>query len=129
MSTDYIFLDPIMRSLKPIKVSEFFDGRLEAFGVCEHYPKKNIDEAEEVDKRRCLTDGNNNFLWVLVTDDGTVHSLTGYMLSDPTHIMRAICTAFDVEIFSEYAPQYWGFETVEEWDAAWDASAKGGAPG
>ena len=33
---------------------------------------------------------------------------------DPSRILAAIYEEFDVEIFSEYEPQYWGFETEEE---------------
>ena len=45
--------------------------------------------------------------------------------------MKAKCTAicaiadqFDVDIVSEYEPQYWGFETEEECEAAWAAMAQ-----
>ena len=31
--------------------------------------------------------------------------------------MTAISDEFDVDIVSEYEPQFWGFDTQEEWDA------------
>jgi hypothetical protein len=33
-------------------------------------------------------------------------------------IMIAIYEAFDVDIVSEYQPEFWGFDTREAWDAA-----------
>jgi hypothetical protein len=39
-------------------------------------------------------------------------------------ILQAICEAFDADIFSEYEPQFWGFDTQEEWDAWQRAIAK-----
>jgi hypothetical protein len=37
---------------------------------------------------------------------------------DPHYILRSISDEFDVDIVSEYEPQYWGFETEDEWNAA-----------
>lgn len=36
----------------------------------------------------------------------------------PHLIFEAIAKAFDTDIFSEYEPQFWGYETREEWDVA-----------
>jgi hypothetical protein len=36
----------------------------------------------------------------------------------PQRILQAICDEFDVDIVSEYEPQFWGYSTQEEWDAA-----------
>ena len=38
--------------------------------------------------------------------------------------MGAIAEAFDTDIFSEYEPKYWGFDTQEEWDLAWKKIAE-----
>ena len=47
-----------------------------------------------------------------------VSCLTRYFPGgDPGKILNAIAEACDAEIFSEYEPQFWGFETEEEWDA------------
>jgi hypothetical protein len=35
----------------------------------------------------------------------------------PGKILKAIAEACDTDIVSEYEPQFWGFETKEEWDA------------
>jgi hypothetical protein len=32
-------------------------------------------------------------------------------------ILNAIAEAFDTDIVSEHQPEYWGFDTQEEWDA------------
>jgi hypothetical protein len=42
----------------------------------------------------------------------------------PWRILRAIADEFGVRIVSEHEPEYWGFETKEEWDAAWGAIAQ-----
>ncbi len=112
MSTDY-------RTAEKISAHELFDGRLEAYGVREHI---NPDETSE--KRRCLTDGRN-YMWVYIDDDGFVGSVTRYAPGGaPGKILKAIAEAFDTDVVSEYEPQYWGFETQEEWDACWDEMAK-----
>jgi hypothetical protein len=49
---------------------------------------------------------------------------TRYGLNAPQRILGAIADEFDVDIVSEYEPQFWGYETQEEWDADWDAMAK-----
>jgi hypothetical protein len=36
--------------------------------------------------------------------------------TDPIKILSAIAEVFASEIFDEYQPEYWGFETQEEWD-------------
>jgi hypothetical protein len=104
MSTDY-------RLLKEVKACELFDGRLQEFGVREHV-NDNTGESN-----RCLTDGRN-YLWLLITDDGFVGCISRYGGNAPGKILRAITEAFDTDIVSEYQPQFWGFDTEEEWDAA-----------
>jgi hypothetical protein len=42
----------------------------------------------------------------------------------PSKILGAIADTFDVDIVSEYEPEFWGFSTKEEWDAAMGAIAK-----
>ena len=66
---------------------------------------------------RCLTDGRN-YLWVYLTEDGFVGCLTRYGANAPGKILAAISEAFEIDVFSEHEPQYWGFDTQEEWDAA-----------
>jgi hypothetical protein len=103
MSTDY-------RLLKNVVACNLFDGRLEIFGVHEHF---NNDTTEQ---RRLLTDGRN-YLWLYIDDAGFVSCLTRYMPNGaPSKILSAIAEAFDTEIVSEYEPKFWGFETQEEWD-------------
>jgi len=107
MSTDF-------RALPRISSADLFDGRLEAFGVYEHC-HKDTNEA-----KRLLIDGDN-YLWVFVTN-GLVTDITRYAGGgDPNKILNAIAKAFDVAIVSEHQPEYWGFDSKEEWDAAWKA--------
>src|SRR5262245_3640210 len=106
MSTNY-------RPLEKIAACDLFDGRLEEFNIREH-----IKPDETTERERCLTDGRRNYLWVHIHDDGFV-SFTRYMPNgDPEKILAAVAEAFDTDIVSEYEPQYWGFDTEEEWEAA-----------
>jgi len=106
MSTDYALL-------KKIPACDLFDGRLEEFGVREH-----VKPDETTEKSRCLTDGRN-YMWVYMDDGGFAGSITRYASGGaPGKILGAIAEAFDTDIVSEYEPQFWGFDTQEEWDAA-----------
>jgi hypothetical protein len=106
MSTDF-------RLLQRVRACDLFDGRLEELNVHEHFNPTQTSK-----KRRCLTDGKN-YLWVYMDDDGFVSSLTRWMRNgDPSEILGAIAVAFDTGVVSECEPQYWGFDTMEEWDAA-----------
>lgn len=104
MSTDY-------RLLKDVLARDLFDGRLEVFGVHEDFSDKTTEQG------RLLTDGRN-YLWLYIDDAGFVSCLTRYLPNGaPNKILNAIAEAFDTGIASEYEPQFWGFETQEEWDA------------
>src|SRR5271166_2123698 len=106
MSNDY-------RPLEKVRACDLFDGRLEAFGVREEIVLDGTTEGT-----RCLTDGRN-YLWAYINDDGLVSSLTRYFPGGaPGKILKAIAEACDTDIVSEYQPQYWGFDTQAEWDAA-----------
>jgi hypothetical protein len=104
MSTDY-------RLLREVPACDLFDGRLEEFGVREHVTP------EVTEGSRLLTDGCN-YLWVHIGDKGFVAWLTRYFPNgDPEKILNALANVFDTDIVSEYEPQYWGFDTQEEWEA------------
>ena len=109
ISTDYILSHQV-------SARELFDGRLENSGIREQV------SPETHESTRCLTDGRN-YLWVDITEDGLVGCLTRYGANDPSNILSAIAETFDCQIFSEYVPQYWGFDTQQEWDAAIDEMA------
>jgi hypothetical protein len=100
------------RLLQSVRACDLFDGRLEEFGISEHVkPEKTTKWT------RCLTDGRN-YLWVSIDDDGFVSSLTRWAPNgDPSEILNAIAVTLDADIVSEYQPQYFGFDTVEEWCA------------
>jgi len=110
MSTHY-------RPLKNILVRDLFDGRLAIFGIREHV----VHSSEE--HWRCLTDGDN-YIWVLGNSRGYVDIIrrTAGNLAD--YIVSRIAECFEPEIVSEYEPQYWGFDTDEEWEAAEAAFSK-----
>ncbi len=66
------------------------------------------------DRKRCLTDGQGNYLWVSIDNEGSVAEFTGYGRNDTNAILAAVAETFETEIFSEDEPQFWGFETNEE---------------
>jgi hypothetical protein len=93
-----------LKTLKKIRAGDLFDGRLEKFDVREH----------TTEHTRCLTDGRN-YVWVFITEEGVVSRLITYGWNAPETISNAVEAAFDTSIFSEHEPQYWGFETEDEW--------------
>jgi hypothetical protein len=93
---------------KKVSAGELFGGKLEKFGV------RELVTSDTSEKYRCLTDGSN-YLWVHIHDDWIVLSRQGG--NAPGKIPSAIAEAFETEIFSEYEPQFWGFDSQEEWDA------------
>jgi hypothetical protein len=56
-------------------------------------------------------------LWVYIRDDGLIGDVTRYGANAPGKILNALATVFHTDIVSEHEPQYWGFDTQEEWDA------------
>ncbi|MGC1181174.1 MAG: hypothetical protein WA884_19660 [Methyloceanibacter sp.] len=72
---------------------------------------KEIESAEAFERR--------------IAERGFVSELTRFFSNGaPGKILRAISEAFDTDIFSEYEPQFWGFDTQKEWDSWREASAK-----
>jgi hypothetical protein len=102
MSTDFILS-------KKVSARDLFGGKLDKFGLREHI------SSDTTERMRCLEDGRN-CLWVYI-DDGFVSYLTRFYGNAPGKILNAIAEAFETDIFSEYEPQFWGFDTQEEWDA------------
>ena len=100
------------RPIEKVDAAELFDGRLEKFGVREHFNRETSKE------QKWLTDGHS-YLKVYIDDDGTVQDFIRWMSNgDPTNILIAIEDCFDTAIASELEPQYYGFDTEEEWHAA-----------
>lgn len=102
---------------KPVRAGDLLDGRLIPFGVREH-----INELTG-ECTKCLTDGTN-YVWLYIGHSGFVSSLTRYAENCPNKILECIATAFDTEVFSEQEPQFYGFDTQEELDAAMEKSAE-----
>jgi hypothetical protein len=110
MSTDYCLE-------KRVRAADVLDGRLMAFGVREQLSEYTTEAS------KCLTDGRN-YIWLDINDGGFVCSLSRYGANAPSKILGAIATIFDTEIFSEYEPQFWGFDSEEEWHAAMEQMGK-----
>jgi len=102
------------RPLIKIRACQLFDGRLRSLGIREHLKPDMTTRTT-----RCLTDGLN-YLCANIGDNGFLESLTRWGFNDPSVILGAVAEEFDTYIASEHDPQYWGFETEEEWHAALD---------
>jgi len=98
------------RPLQPVSFDALFDGCLESFGVREHTNDNSTERCRQ------LTDGNN-FLWAHSDEAGLVSDFVRYLpCGAPGRILAAVAEVFATTIVSEYEPEYWGFETQEEWD-------------
>jgi hypothetical protein len=88
MSTGYYLLN------NEIPVSELLGGQLDKYGI------RDAQSSEARDDARCLTDGENNYLWAY---GDPVNRFTRYMPNGrPWFILQAIATEFGVKIYSEY---------------------------
>ena len=106
---------------KTIKADELFDGRLEAFGVREEVrpqgPADRFPPYMKVKEVRYLTDGRNS-MEVVVYENGVPDLTVRNLWCAPEkEIFYAIAEAFDTDIVTEHQPEFWGFETEDEWDA------------
>ena len=110
---------------EPITVTEIFGGRLDKYGI------RDAKSANADDLHRCITDGENNYLWV---DGDPVGCFTRYRPNGwPGFILQAIANEFEVEIVSEHdedEPSYvpLGTPTEEEiavMRAEWRAECEG----
>ena len=106
MTTEYIVCGNV-------NAKELFCERLEASGLREHMTAN----------RRCLTDGQN-YLWVYMTHDGTVSGFAPAGPDAPRTMLNSISQLFNIHIFTDRDPQYWGFGSQEEWDAAENQASK-----
>jgi hypothetical protein len=90
---------------------------LDKFGIREYQPGGS-------ETPRLLTDGRN-FLLVNCGENDLVAGFTRRAWCNaPQRILEAISNEFNVQIVSEYEPEYWGYETQAEWDAAWELRAR-----
>jgi hypothetical protein len=110
------------RLRKNITADELFDGRLEAFGVREEVRPEGVADPYpaymKVEQVRYLTDGRNS-LEVAVYETGFADIIVENLWCAPEkEIFHAIAEAFATEIVTEGQPEFYGFETEEEWDAA-----------
>jgi hypothetical protein len=106
MSTDY-------RLGKKVLMRDLFDKRLEQHGIVEKLVPDRTSE-----RSRVLVDKRGNYLWIYANDNGRACCLSRYGSQSPVRILEAISAEFSTEIYSEHEPQYYGFDTQEEWDAA-----------
>jgi hypothetical protein len=65
--------------------------------------------AFKVDKGRCGE--------VTIDEFGFIEGFTRYASNKAVPMLSKISEALNIPIVSEYEPEYWGFDTQEEWDA------------
>jgi hypothetical protein len=93
------------RTMDKISASDLFDGRLKTRDIDER-----IVPNDTTDKARCLTDGENNCMWVHIGAGCFVTDFIRYAGNDPWLILDSVAAEFDTEMVSEYEAQYWGFD-------------------
>jgi hypothetical protein len=88
---------------KPIPLSDLLDGQLKAYGI-------NVYHLASDPTRYQITDGVNSMF--ADTDDSNDALSVTHMARYAGHvvdsIIEALQQAFDVAIFCEYDPEYWG---------------------
>lgn len=112
MSTTYLFE-------KKITFEELLDGRLEQHGVFEDTERfgtrVEIQKGESARNSKVLTDGMN---YIGVYGDEYVKTIQRCGTNIAEYVLSVIAEVFDADYFSEYQPQFWGFESLEEQDLA-----------
>jgi hypothetical protein len=103
MSTDY-------KVEKNISMDHLFGDCLEVYGI-----KEAILEGKSSPECRYLTDGENG---LVVLGDENVGIIKRCGTNIPNRILLAISDAFNTQIYSEFEPQFWGYESELEWDRA-----------
>lgn len=96
-----------------VSMLELFGGQLEQYGIAEA-----VDSENACRHSRGLIDELGIDLWVWADDDGYVSGLVCEGFQDPSRILKAIAAAFNTKYYSEYEPQWWGYNTREEMNAA-----------
>jgi hypothetical protein len=66
---------------------------------------------------RYLTDGSASMKVVVWQNGCAWPEVRNLWCAPEKKIFHAIAEAFDTEIVTEHQPEYWGFDTQEEWDA------------
>jgi hypothetical protein len=112
MSTDFHF-----QPVTPIEVQDLFDGRLKHFGIIEILSHPLTKHGY-----RILSDGQT-FISVWGQSGGAIGSLAlepPYLYSSAGALLKTIAKSMGTEfvMYTEHEPQYWGFDTQQEWDVA-----------
>jgi hypothetical protein len=89
---------------KPIPACDLLDGRLGRYDLTVH-------QSPDDPTRYVVTDGVNSMCLGANSDDGSsITDMTWYccMKNEAGFILEALQESFDVVIYSEYEPEYWG---------------------
>lgn len=111
MSTDYCLVPMI-----PAKA--FTPEALAPYGISVSPVSAELrNEFRNPDTTYCVSDGNNR-LFVYRHPCGDYDITLGCSRGVLTKITGALCDAFDVKVYSEYDPQYWGCDTQQDFEDA-----------
>ena len=91
-------------------IDEVFDGRLAKYGINEIVKDGRSSETE-----RCLTDGFDS-VWVYGHVSPSPGCSIDYRFDDAPGIYVRLQQLFQTEVLSDNEPQYWGFDSHEDWD-------------
>ncbi|MCX7310243.1 MAG: hypothetical protein NTV56_00590 [Alphaproteobacteria bacterium] len=100
------------RPLSKIPFVQLFDGRLEKYGVRERI---SADTTKNKNRRDLV--GRDGVLAVYREEDGGCSFTRLCFTPVPWAVLDALDKEFKIEIVTEHQPQYWGFDTEEEWEA------------
>jgi hypothetical protein len=98
---------------KPIPVRDLLDGRLGPYGI-------TVCPSPHEARRYQVTDGVNSIFLDANSDEiPLITDMTRYAGNEVDFIIEALQESYDVVIYSEYEPEYWGGRCP--WDESVDA--------
>jgi hypothetical protein len=101
----------LYKPLPNLRFDNLFDGRLVKFRIYERVTSKTTAT------HRSVTDGTNS-VWVDSDANGLVEKIAVWGNNDAEWLFAVITFKYSVKIISEFEPQYWGFDSEDEWHIA-----------
>ena len=94
--------------MKKIKWNDLFDGRLCKYGVHEHVSRGTNP------RMRCLRDGEENYVWVMLRKASDLLTFIRYGHNDFGIIFGAILEEFNTDIVHEHHEDFLNNATMKE---------------
>ncbi|NRP27351.1 hypothetical protein XMD420_000954 [Marinobacterium sp. xm-d-420] len=99
-----------------LPIEQVFDKRLWRHGIIEFF------EEEITTLDRCLTNGID-YIWIHLNKINET-SCAFQVDRIPTDFELQLIELLEANVYSEHEPQFWGFETMEEWHSAMEEEAR-----